>query len=63
LGGAAIAALFNGWLETILYGVSRHDPSTFAGVALLMLLVTGGAAYIPARRAARVEPTAALREG
>ena len=63
IGGAAIAALFSGWLETILYGVSRHDPATIAGVALLMCLVTGVATYIPARRAASVEPTAALREG
>ena len=63
IGGAAIAALFSGWLETILYGgVSRHDPATIAGVALLMCLVTGVATYIPARRAASVEPTAALRE-
>jgi predicted lysophospholipase L1 biosynthesis ABC-type transport system permease subunit len=62
IGGAAIAALFSGWLQTILYGVSRHDPATIAGVALLMCLVTGVATYIPARRAASVEPTAALRE-
>ncbi len=63
ISGAAIAALFSGWLQTILYGVSRHDPATIAGVALLMCLVTGVATYIPARRAASVEPTAALREG
>jgi putative ABC transport system permease protein len=63
IGGAAIAVLFSGWLQTILYGVGRHDPATIAGVALLMCLVTGIASYIPARRAASVEPTAALREG
>jgi len=63
LGGAAIAALFSRWLETILYGVSPHDAATIAGVALLMWLVTGVATYIPARRAANVEPTTALREG
>ena len=40
VGGAAIAALFSGWLESILYGVSRHDPATIAGVALLVCLVT-----------------------
>jgi putative ABC transport system permease protein len=62
IGGAAIATLFSGWLETILYGVSRHDPATIAGVALLVCLVTGVATYIPARRAASIEPTAALRE-
>ena len=62
IGGAAIAALFSGWLESILYGVGRHDPATIAAVALLVCLVTGVATYIPARRAARVEPTVALRE-
>ena len=45
VGGATIAALFSNWLETILYGVSRHDPATIAGVALLMGLVTGVATY------------------
>jgi putative ABC transport system permease protein len=63
IGGAAIAALFSGWLQTMLFGVSRHDPATIAAVALLMCLVTGVATYIPATRAASVEPTAALRDG
>jgi predicted lysophospholipase L1 biosynthesis ABC-type transport system permease subunit len=63
LGGALLAALLSGWLHTILYGVSRHDPATIAGVALLMCLTTGVATYIPARRAASIEPTSALREG
>jgi len=62
IGGTAIAALFSGWLETILYGVSRHDAATIAGVALLICVVAGVATYIPARRAAGIEPTAALRE-
>lgn len=60
--GAVIAALLSSWLETILYGVSRHDPATFAAVTLLMCVVTGVATYIPARRAASVEPARALRE-
>ena len=63
IGGTAIAALLSAWLGTILYGVSRHDAPTIAGVALLVCLVTAVATYIPARRAARVEPTTALREG
>jgi ABC-type antimicrobial peptide transport system permease subunit len=63
IGGATIAVLFGGWLETILYGVSRHDAATIAAVALLMCVVTGIASYIPARHAASVEPTVALREG
>lgn len=62
IGGAAVATLFSGWLESILYGVSRHDPATITGVALLVCFVTAVATYIPARRAASVEPTVALRE-
>lgn len=62
IGGVAIAALVSGWLESILYGVSRHDPTTITGVVLLVCLVTGVATYIPARRAASVNPTTALRE-
>jgi putative ABC transport system permease protein len=63
IGGTAIAALSSGWLETILYGVNRHDAATIAGVAVLIWVVTGVATYLPARRAASIEPMAALREG
>ena len=62
VGGTTIAALFSGWLDTILYGVTRHDTATIASVAVLICVVTGVATYIPARRAAGIEPTAALRE-
>jgi putative ABC transport system permease protein len=61
-GGGAMAATFSGWVESILYGISGDDPATIAGVAVLVCLVTGVATYIPARRAASVEPTMALRE-
>ena len=62
IGGATVAALFRDWIASILYGVSRHDPATIAGVALLVCVVSGVATYIPARRAASVAPTVALRE-
>ncbi|HSK80302.1 MAG TPA: ABC transporter permease, partial [Thermoanaerobaculia bacterium] len=48
-------------LSSLLYEVSATDPMTFAGIALLLLLVSAIACYIPARRAARVDPLIAIR--
>jgi predicted permease len=44
-----------------LFGVSAHDPLTFAAVAILLIIVAVAACYIPARRAMRVDPMIALR--
>jgi ABC-type antimicrobial peptide transport system permease subunit len=48
-------------LETMLYGVTASDPLTFAAIALLVVGIALLAAYVPARRAARIDPTEALR--
>jgi putative ABC transport system permease protein len=48
-------------IQHLLFDVSPTDPLTFTSVALLLLLVTLGACYIPARRAMRVNPMVALR--
>jgi putative ABC transport system permease protein len=48
-------------LGVFLYGVGSGDPLTFASAALLLVAVALAASWIPARRAARVDPMAALR--
>jgi ABC-type antimicrobial peptide transport system permease subunit len=48
-------------LESQLYRVSSTDPITFAGSALVFAVVAALASYLPARRAMRVDPMAALR--
>jgi len=58
LGGAVAAS---GALVTLLFGVSRLDPTTYAGVVALLLAVSGMACALPAWRAARVDPSITLR--
>ncbi len=48
-------------LKGLLFGVNSTDPSTFVGIALLFVAVALAAAYLPARRASRIDPMAALR--
>jgi putative ABC transport system permease protein len=57
VGALALARLLQG----MLYGVGAADPATYAATAAVMAAVAFLATYIPARRATRVEPTAALR--
>jgi putative ABC transport system permease protein len=59
--GLVAAALASRLLESLLFGVAPLDPLTFALVPPLLLAVAGLASYLPALRAARLDPTIALR--
>jgi putative ABC transport system permease protein len=48
-------------MQSLLFEISPTDPLTFAGVTLVLLLVAAVASYLPARRAAKVDPIIALR--
>jgi ABC-type antimicrobial peptide transport system permease subunit len=58
-GGLAYAA--SRLIDSRLYGVAPQDPLTLASATGLLLVVAVSAAYIPARRASRLDPLAALR--
>jgi predicted permease len=49
-------------MTTMLVGVSPTDPATFAGIAVIFFAIATLAAWLPARRAAGLDPTVALRE-
>jgi hypothetical protein len=48
-------------MASMLFGVNSYDPLTFVAVAVILAAVALAACYIPARRAARVDPMVALR--
>jgi predicted permease len=60
--GLAAALALSRLLGTLVFGVAAHDTATFAGVALLLLLVGLVASLLPAVRATRVDPLKVLRE-
>ena len=59
--GLASAALLMQGLRSLLFGISPLDPLTYCTVPLVLALAAGLASYLPARRAAAVDPVEALR--
>ena len=60
--GLALAWALTRTMQNLLYGVAPADPRTFGAVIVVLMIVAFTACYLPGRRAAGVDPIAALRE-
>lgn len=60
--GFLAAALATRWLASYVYGLSAWEPGVFAGVLLVLALVTGAVVVVPAWRTSRVDPAIVFRE-
>jgi putative ABC transport system permease protein len=59
--GIVCALFVSRWLTSLLFGVTPTDPSSFVAVSIVLLAVAVAASYLPARRAAAIDPMAAIR--
>jgi putative ABC transport system permease protein len=68
VGSGVVAGLALSWWAsrfisgTLLYGITSHDMATFVSAAVVLISVSAAAAWLPARRAARIDPVHVLRE-
>ena len=61
--GLLAALILTRGMKTLLVGVRATDPLTFAGMGIVFFAIAAMSLWLPARRAAALDPTAALREG
>jgi predicted permease len=61
IAGTLAAAVAANGLSAVLYEVAPHDAATYGGVAILLIVASAAAAFVPALRAARVDPAGLLR--
>jgi len=59
--GIGSALALNSIMQRMLFGVTATEPSAYLAVSALLIAIAALAAYVPARRAARIDPSAALR--
>ncbi len=59
--GVAGALLTTRLIQGLLFGVTPGDPATLVGVAVLMAAIGVAACWLPARRAARIDPAITMR--
>lgn len=59
--GAGATIVGARWIDTLLFGISAHDPATLAGAAVVFLAISAAAAFLPTRRAVQIDPLRALR--
>jgi ABC-type antimicrobial peptide transport system permease subunit len=59
--GLVGALVLTRFMQSLLYGVTPTDPTTFIGVGIVLLFAAAAASAIPARRATRIDPITALR--
>jgi ABC-type antimicrobial peptide transport system permease subunit len=64
--GVAVGVLLSLWAgrtaATLLYGLKPYDPVSLVGASLLLVVIALAASYVPARRAAGLQPMIALRD-
>jgi ABC-type antimicrobial peptide transport system permease subunit len=61
--GAAVSFWASKFVGSLLYDLAPRDPATLAAAAVVLAIVGAAAGWLPARRAARLDPARVLREG